>query len=250
MPFRDATLWLRRARHSAVDLLFPPACVYCRVELERGGEAMLCPRCRASLVDQESTPCPRCAAPLPAQLSRATDCVHCRTEKFAFAGVTALGTYAGDLQSAVLQMTRPFAEPLAMTLARVLADRVRARAGPLPDLAAPVPMHWLRRLTRGTNGAALLAEAAADRLGIAFLPDALVCRRLRPRQHKLMPAARRLNMRGAFTASKRYDLSGARVLVLDDVLTTGATAHTAAAALRKAGASEVWVAVAARGVGA
>jgi ComF family protein len=216
--------------------------------METGGEVLLCAECRESLIDQR-LPCPRCAAPLPQHLRQAKDCVHCRTEKFAFAGVSALGGYEGRLQQAVLQMKQPDAEPLTIALGRLLGDCL-ARRGSLPDIAAPIPMHWLRRLEKRANAADLLAETVASRLRIPAWSGLLAVRGLRRRQHLLTPAERRLNMRGAFRVKKGYDVTSAWVLILDDVLTTGATAHAAATALKKAGAAEVTVAVVARGIGA
>jgi ComF family protein len=262
MQFYRGTVWriagqwrtlagagLRTAAGSAAGLLFPPRCVACHQEMDHANEILLCAACRELLIDEHRTPCPRCAAPLPQPLQQAKDCAHCRTEKFAFAGVAALGAYEGELQRAVLQMKGPAAEPLTMALGRLLGDCI-ARRGPLPDIAAPIPMHWLRRLGRRANAADVLAEAAASRLRIPAWPGLLAVRGLRQRQHLLTPAERRLNMRNAFRIQRGYDVAGSRVLVIDDVLTTGATAHAAAKALKKAGAAEVIVAVVARGVGA
>lgn len=242
--------WLRHAIDSAKELVYPPQCVGCGVDTaESGGQTLLCPTCREMLTDDAQASCPRCAAPLPQALSAATDCSHCRGEKFAFARVVALGVYQGPLQAAVLQLKQPTGESLALEMARRLAERVAAQISPLPEVAAPVPRHWMRRLARGANCAELLADAAARELQLPCLPDLLKARRWRPQQHLLLPAQRRANMRGAFQVRPGYDMTGARVLLVDDALTTGATAHAAAVALSRAGAAEVIVAVVARGIG-
>jgi ComF family protein len=239
---------LRTAAASAAGLLFPPHCAACRGEIEKAGEVLLCSTCRESLLEQRRVPCPRCAAPLPEQLRQARDRVHCRTEKFAFSSVTALGAYESSLRQAVLELKRPGAEPLTMALGGALADCIGSR-GPLPDVAAPIPTHWLRRFGQRVNAAELLAETAAARLRVAVWPHLLAVCRLRRRQHLLTPTERRHNMRGAFRLKAGYDVAGARVLIIDDVLTTGATAHAAAKVLKQAGAAEVTVAVVARGIG-
>jgi ComF family protein len=164
--------------------------------------------------------------------------------------VVSLGVYDGPLHEAVLRMKDPPGEPLTIALARLLSDRVKGREAPLPDLAVPAPMHWMRRLSGKWNGADLLAETAGRCLRIPVLPRLLAPRGLRRRQHTLSPAERRRNMRGAFVVRHGYDLADARVLLVDDALTTGSTAHAAASALKKAGAAEVVVAVVARGIGA
>jgi ComF family protein len=157
--------------------------------------------------------------------------------------------YEDAWRAAVLQMKHAFHEPLAYAagqrLAEVLAARPFARQ---PDLVAPVPMHWLKRLWRGTNPAETIAEAVADALGWPLARRALVCRRYLRRQATLTPAERRRNVRGAFRASRRWPLAGRTILLVDDVMTTGATAQEASRALRAAGAAEVFVATLTRSV--
>ncbi len=242
--------WLHRTASAACDLLYPPQCVFCHVDVaDARANSALCPTCREILVNDTAPMCPRCAAPLPEAVRAAVDCSHCRGERFAFSRVVALGAYHGPLQTAVLQGKQPPGEALAMELARILAQRV-AQCLPLPpDLVAPVPMHWLRRLARGVNGVELLADTVARILRVTCLPDLLYVRGWRRRQHVLTPSQRRANLRGAFRVRSGYNLAGASVLLIDDALTTGATAHAAARALRKAGAAEVQVAVLARGIG-
>jgi ComF family protein len=245
-----AASWLRRMKDSAANLVFPPQCASCLREMETAGEIPLCGACRESLVDDQKAPCPRCAAPLPRHVHEAKNCPHCRNEKFAFARVVAIGAYEGSLQEAVLRMKQPRHEPLTIALAKLLADRLAKIDDEPFDFAAPIPMHWSRRMVRGLNCPDLLAETIARRLRFPYFTDVLSQRRRRPRQHVLTAAERRQNMRAAFRVSRRYTLNSACVLLVDDALTTGATAQAAALALKKAGAGEVTVAVVARGIGA
>lgn len=118
-----------------------------------------------------------------------------------------------------------------------------------PDIAVPVPMHWKRQLTRGTNSAEILAMEIARNLGIPAVPRLLTrCRNTLP-QKDLQPKERIGNVRGAFRLTTGYAIQGARVLLIDDILTTGATCRETAGVLRRAGARSVIVAVLARAEG-
>jgi ComF family protein len=142
-------------------------------------------------------------------------------------------------------------ESLTMAMAKMLAEKVaEALATTRPDFVVPVPMHWWKRLMRGTNGPDLLAETIAARLRVPALPHLLGVRRRIRKQGTLLPGERFDNVRGVFRASSRYNVAAKHILLVDDVMTTGATANEATKTLlRRAGASRVSVAVIARGVG-
>ena len=128
---------------------------------------------------------------------------------------------------------------IAAYLADRLAEMLAAEAG--PDLIVPMPLHRRRLTARGFNQAALLAGRLSQRLGIPFEPEA--CERMRdtPPQVGLPVKARHKNIRGAFAC--RTDLSGRRVALVDDVMTSGASLNELAMVVKRAGASEVsaWV---------
>jgi len=147
-------------------------------------------------------------------------------------------------------MKRPADRPLAVVLGEHLAARVAAEFSTAEiDVVMPVPMHWSRRVWRGANSPEVLAAAIAERLGVPTTSQLLVRRRRTIPQATLSPGRRRANVRGAFAVHPHKDLIGARVLLVDDILTTGATLNEAAKTLRKAGSSEVSVAVLARAEG-
>ena len=117
------------------------------------------------------------------------------------------------------------------------------------DLIVPMPMHWRRRLTRGLNPPELIAERVASSLRLPVARRLLRLRRKPRKQGTLTTLQRFRNVRDVFRVSTTYALNGVRLLLLDDVMTTGATANEAARTLLRHGAERVDVAVIARGIG-
>ena len=242
---------LRSSRDAAIDLLFPPVCNFCSDELARSdGGAILCAGCVGQLRPKLAAVCPRCASPCPEIPSADGECPSCRGAKYAFSAARTLGLYGGELRSAVLRMKHPEHEPLAMAIGRQLAEVLQASPFPAPvDLVAPVPMHWLKRLWRGANPAETLAGSLAGEAHLRNAADLVRCRRLLKKQGTLSTGERFQNVRNAYRVSRSFDIRGATVLVVDDVVTTGASADAVGKALRRAGAADVFVIAAARGTG-
>jgi ComF family protein len=138
-------------------------------------------------------------------------------------------------------------ETLAELIGELCAEYAEARLRKFAaDVVIPVPLHWWRRWNRGYNQSEALAIMLALRLKLPCRPGWLRRIRHTPEQTSQTPSERRENVRGAFRAGSWASLRGKRVLLVDDVLTTGSTCSDAARALRKAGASQVAVAVLAR----
>jgi ComF family protein len=140
-------------------------------------------------------------------------------------------------------MKQPDGETLAEAVGEWWAKTAHQKLRPLGvDVAVPIPLHWWRQWQRGFNQSERLGQALARRLHVN-------CRRwlkrsrATPKQTTLAPSLRRENVRGAFRVTRNAEVRGKTVLLIDDVLTTGSTAHEAARALRGAGASQVVVAV-------
>lgn len=233
-----------------LDLLFPAHCAFCSVELvEPKGAALVCGRCHDKLVPPLEHLCRRCGVPTPPTNSQ-SDCVRCRNRPLRFDTVVPLGLYRGDMQQAVVRMKQPHDEPLALAMGNLLADQLELRyAKERPDWIVATPIHWLRRLLRGTNSPEVIARQLSKRLGIRLATGMLSFQRNVKKQGTLTPTARFSNVRGAIRVSSNYDIKGARVLLVDDVMTTGATASESARALRAVGASFIEVAVVARAIG-
>ncbi len=240
------------AWHAAGNLLFPPACVFCGVELvaHEPGRPLLCVRCVGLLTTRDRPACQRCASPLPAFWPDQGGCPKCLGRRYFFSRSAALGYYRNEMQQAVLRMKRPAFEPLTHSMGLLLADQIGTWSRDLDvDLIVPVPMHWWRRLRRGACPAQLLALTVGHCMALPVYTRLLKCRRKVSKQGTLQPTARFRNVRDAFCISSAYDITDATVLLIDDIMTTGATASEAARLLRRAGARAVCVAVVARGTG-
>lgn len=227
--------------HVAVllDVLLPRRCAACSDALPLGHGQALCHACHATLQMPVASLCDRCGIPLPPPLRT---CRTCAIRPPAYDTARALGLYlseAGDLNPlarAVRALKFHGHRAVGRSLGAALADLV-----PIPSeaLVVPVPLHPSRLRERGYNQALLLARALARRCGCPLASQALVRHRPTPSQATLDAAGRRANLAGAFRASSV--VAGAPVVLVDDVLTTGATADACATALRAAHASRVTV---------
>ena len=242
---------MRRWAHAGMQLLFPAGCVSCNGEGETPPDDVpLCSDCRMLFLEGQGLRCPRCGARLPSDLPPEPRCPHCLKARLQFQSVLAMGVYRGELRDAVLRMKELPGEPLSMAVGRLLCRELGESLAELaPEVVVPVPMHWSRRLVRRTNSAEILAERVASALRIPVCRGVLVRRRNTPPQFELSAHGRLRNVRGAFRSAVGYDLGAARVLLIDDILTTGATCSEGARVLLAAGAKRVDVAVVARAEG-
>ncbi|HEV3418080.1 MAG TPA: ComF family protein [Pirellulales bacterium] len=244
----SAARWLRCAAQTGAELVYPPRCAFCREEILGPADGiLLCSPCRKSLTAGAHAACPRCALSIEGQATiPASTCTRCREADWKFGAAVRLGRYRDELREAILRMKRPSGEPLASAIGKLLSEsRCDELVSWRAEVVLPIPMHWRRRLSRGANSPDLLAAVIARRLGIPAA-SALARRRLTHPQNELPPEDRVENIRGAFRIKPSWDFSGARVLLVDDVMTTGATANEAAGVLRRGGASDVAIAVVAR----
>jgi ComF family protein len=223
---------LGRAARALGRRLFGGTCFLC---LGAAGDALLCEACSADLPRLDSGCCPRCALPSPAGAA----CGRCLAQPPPFDATHAALAYAFPADALVQALKFRGELALAPLLAQALCERL-APAEPLDGLL-PVPISRRRLRQRGYNQCLEIARHVARATGVALAPQ--LCDRVRdtPAQTDLPWAARAANVRGAFRAAGALD--GARIAVLDDVMTTGATLAEIAATLKRAGAARVvnWV---------
>lgn len=247
-------------RRGLADLVFPPSCANCHAELDVQQEVPLCDECLNGMEFFGEPMCVKCGAPLPSVISKnggstsvlpkRKDCIHCAGRKMWFDETLALGLYSGKLREIILRMKPGQGDSLSLAMGHLIWQQRRERLEKIEaDVVAPIPLHWRRRIVHRTNSAAVLAEVLSGRLGLPLAERLLRRSRSTVRQFDLTPPERWKNVRRAFSLRAGYHLRDAHVLLVDDVLTTGATCSEAARALRSAGAQRVTVAVLARAMG-
>lgn len=218
---------------TVIDLIFAPHCSACDARGARG----LCAVCAHSLYPIDSA-CPRCAEPIAGPVS--ITCRRCRRRPPPFVAALSPYRYGGELARALRRLKYQRRPDLARDLAPLFAPALAAIAT-LADVAVPVPLHWRKRARRGFNQSAELLAFAGRQLTIPI--DLLSLRRIRPTvpQSGLSASQRADNVASAFAvvARRASRICGRRVLLFDDVMTTGATMAACARALRDAGATEV-----------
>ncbi len=223
---------------SVLSAAYPPVCVLCGAAGQPGRD--ICPGSAAAL-PPNSNPCPRCAEPLPPEAPWGTLCSGCLRSAPAFDACLAPWLYAPPLDWLVSRLKFHGQLATGRVLAELLGDRLTANGTDRPELILPMPLHPARLRERGFNQALELARPLGRRLGVPVAPDLVRRIRAGQPQSSLAKARRRTNVRGAFRL--RAPLSSSHVAVIDDVLTTGASADELARVLKKAGADrvDVWV---------
>jgi ComF family protein len=217
-------------------VVFPSSCPGCAETLAHPTRGPLCEGCWNALPRHSGRGC-GCGLPLPPGL---VVCGRCRRGRQPFAAGWSLGPYEGSLRTLVHELKYRG----KLRVAERLAEALVAQPGALhllrgSDVLVPVPLHPRRRRERGFNQAEVLAQALARRAGRPCAPAALVRRKDTCPQAGLSAAERRRNVQDAFAVRGRPQIAGRVVTVVDDVLTTGATAQACARALLAAGAAEV-----------
>ncbi|NWG45583.1 MAG: ComF family protein [Alphaproteobacteria bacterium] len=227
------------------DLLVPPLCLSCRVPVAEPGR--LCAPCWSEVKLIGGPVCPGCGLPYPHPVPAGTRCGACLRAPPAFEAARAAGLYEGPLRGLVLGLKHGDRWDCAPLLAGLMAG-AGAELLAEADLLVPVPLHAIRRIGRRFNQSALLARALALRTGRPLCLDALMRARPTRPQVGLSREARARNVRGAFRVrpARLARIEGRRILLVDDVLTSGATADACARALLKGGARAVCVLTALR----
>ncbi len=231
-----------------IDLIFPPLCAFCGCPLAEDETGEICPGCLRNVRFISPPICPTCGVPFVSQSGEDHLCGQCLRGKWHFSMARALGLYDGPLRDAIHALKyegKPF---LAKTLVGLLDRGYPFIDYGLYDLLVPVPLHPKRLRERGFNQALVLGRAMARREGVPCM--GFVLRKTRPSEPQihLNPEEREKNVRGSFAVADPPKVRGKRVLLIDDVMTTGSTVDECARELSKAGATQVDVFTMARAV--
>ena len=233
------------AAHLILNALLPPRCLRCGTSVDRPGA--LCGDCWEAIRFLAPPMCVTCGYPFELSPAESPICGACAKRPPAFDRARAVMAYDDASRDLILGFKHADRTEGASAYAGWM---LRAGADILPDaeLVVPVPLHPWRLLRRRYNQAALLAQALGKRTGTAVAPDILVRRRNTVSQGRMSTAGRWRNVQGAFAVRPRGEsrIAGRRVLLIDDVLTTGATLEACARACRRAGAAGVDVLTLAR----
>lgn len=251
--WNDIWAWWKDGWHAAVQsvgtIVFPPKCGGCDHALSTRPQAGLCESCIALLTENAGRRCSVCDLPSELGAPSLRQCAACMADTPAYSMVRAPYVYGGPLSAAIVRAKFNGGEHLAQGLGELLCqhtDTMAWLAARNATMLIPVPLGSQRRRQRGYNQSAIIAKAISQRSG---LPVHHALRRVRNTspQSSLVLRDRRANLIDAFLASEK-SVRDQRVVLIDDVVTSGETAHCAAVALRHAGAQNVAVLAVARAV--
>jgi len=222
----------QKSGQALLDLLYPPKCVNCKTI-----EGWLCQNCIQNIAFIAPPICNRCGTPLAMPTSSCRQCRH--NPLHHIDGIRAAAYFEDNpIRAAIHRLKYSNHRAAAAVLGNILADAVR-RYHLLADVIVPVTLHPSRLRQRGYNQSDLLAAATGDLLGLPVNTSTLQRIRNTKSQMKLGADERHQNVANAF-ACRNTTLAGLRVLLIDDVCTTGSTLDACATALKQSGAASVW----------
>lgn len=238
--------WWSTSLRRVLDLAFPPQCLLCGVidYSATSFSGSYCSDCVTKLCPTPINRCQCCGAEIGLYSVSKDGCTHCRHRNLRFESVTCLGMYEGPIRKAILAAKWSFSAVPIRSLGRLLAtERIEGLQLLKVDRVIPIPQHWRQRVFRHFNPAWLVAEEIAAALRVPCDPHVLY--RQRPtRAQKRVPVSQRFeNQNDAFALQDLHVIDGERILLVDDVLTTGATCSEATRLLKRNGANECHVAV-------
>ncbi len=239
--------WLSGASDALVSVFFPAGCRLCERVLLRASTVPICEQCLGSFPALGGAGCERCGQPLATWSLGSVEttgsvegllCPECQTRAYGFDRTRSYALYKGSLVPAIMLLKFERVEPLGRWFAERLVEVTRREAINV-NVVVPVPLHRLRERERGYNQAALVAKPLARKLGLPYRAVLLTRTKPRPDKHILSLEERWDSVRGAFATRPGSKVDNLRVLLVDDVMTTGATLDACAKALRGAGAKSV-----------
>ena len=247
-PLSSLVTFGRTVLGGVTQLVYPNTCWICGIVMP-ATQVQVCSSCLPQLTVDPFATCPRCSSTVGPHSAFPDGCPACRGEAFAFDGAFRMAPYEGLAREVILRTKQWTGEDLAEVIATIWAKSLAPRLRPLtPEVTIPIPLHWTRRWRRGFNSCDILAMGLARELAIPCVTAAI--RRVRATASQTdqpSATARRDNVKHAFEAHRGEQLQGKTVLLIDDVLTTGATASEAARALRVHKPKAIYVVVLAHG---
>jgi len=225
-----------------LNILFPQSCPICGSSSINHKIAPICLGCWQDISPYNGTMCSRCGKPLISDT--ATICGDCIKDEPPFRYAKSYGLYEGGLEVAIKEMKYHGVKRLSLSLSELLLQL------PMPSVDAiiPVPLHGRRLRERGFNQSALIAKGISKRLHRPLLINTLIRTRYTVPQVTLTAREREKNIKGAFSINNSEDIQGKDIMLIDDVLTTGATVRECSKMLKKAGAGDIYVITLARSV--
>ena len=237
MPFR-----------ALLDLLFPPLCHVCKAFIPKAGELLICAGCLNKIPFLVSPLCTVCGTPFATEGGLDHTCGHCLTHS-PFHICRSATHFAGPMQELIHRFKYGnrvhLCQPLGLMAAASLAPFCSTAA---PDLIVPVPLHRKRLRQRGFNQSQLIGQVLAKKWRVPLEIGNLRRVRWTEPQTSLDARDRVSNVKGAFAVKDSRRLEGKRVLLVDDVLTTGSTMRACAESLREAGVAAIFAVTVARGI--
>ncbi len=242
------------------DLLSPPSCVICSTLLDSECKrlrhttsptrVLICDACQSQLSPANMYPCHKCGAKIRFELMKGESCANCTGISLPFASTVSLGNYNALMREVVIDMKRPGREAIAIQMGRWLGEKTEDFHGrQMFDLVLPMPIHWTRRLRRGFNVASMIVEGVRKETNLPT-DDHMIYFRLRTSKQGMLSTHQRFqNVKNCFAINNASLVKGKRVLLVDDVMTSCATACQASRTLLKSGAHCVGLAIVARGIG-
>lgn len=248
ISWQRAGTWLGEAGNALASIAFPAECRLCERLLTWAKRVPICAECLASFATLPPEICKICGQPLEPLLvaeGKSTEgdpgevCRTCELRRYAFDRARSYGLYRDGLVRAIVLLKFEAIPPLGEWFAERLWEVLRREEGPGADIVVPVPLHRQRERERGYNQADVIARPLARKLKLPYRPVLLVRKKPRPDKQILSLKERWESVRGAFATRKGVQVDNQRVLLVDDVMTTGATLDACAKALRGAGAKSV-----------
>lgn len=236
---------LRRYIRSLIDIVYPPACLLCKKNLKNTStvENLVCIECWGKIKKNLPPFCYYCGKHLERHDLFKNICSACRKKQLHFDRAFSACAYEGTVKELIHQFKYKNKDYLGFILSRLMIEFIKEYSLPLDliDFIIPVPLHKARLREREFNQAQVLGDYIAGEFNKKILGNALGRLRYTRSQTELEESARFLNVKNSFAFLGKEDIKGKNILLVDDVLTTGATSSEAASALKRAGAGVIFV---------